>query len=85
MSHKGTVVSIGSSSVQEPVTLISDVNQRKQRRQHNDPNNSYKAKKNFTSFYTEANPCDCSKASVFFNKHHLVYHLLTSCLAFDIW
>ena len=38
--------------------LTSDVKQRKQRSQHNfpKPNNSYKAKKKFTSSYTEGNP-----------------------------
>ena len=39
------------------MTLTSDVNQRKQRSQHNrpNPNSSYKTKKNFTGFYTEVN------------------------------
>ena len=48
----------GSSSVYEPMTLTSDVKQRKQRSQHNrpNPNNGYKTKKNFTGFYTEVNP-----------------------------
>ena len=39
----------GSSSVEEPITLT------KYNRRYN-PNNSYKTKKNFTSFYTEVNP-----------------------------
>ena len=53
-----TIPKFGSSSVSNPVTLNSDVKQRKQRAQHNRPNpyNSYKTKKIFTSFYTEANP-----------------------------
>ena len=53
----------GLFSVYEPVTLTSDVKQRKQRSQHNrpNPNNRYKTKKNFTGFYTEVNPKKCFK------------------------
>ena len=49
---KDTNFVCGSSSVQKPVTLSSDVKQRIQRSQHNRPNsnNNYKTKKNFTVF-----------------------------------
>ena len=50
----------GSSSVKEPVTFTSDVEQRKQRSQNNreSEHNSDKTKKNFTVLgsYTEVNP-----------------------------
>ena len=49
---------MGSSSVQEPVTFTSDVEQRKQRSQNNRKNEHKreKTKKNFTGSYTEVNP-----------------------------
>ena len=53
------VNNLGSSSVQEPVKLTSDVKQKKNKEVNiTDPNpyNSYKTKKKFTGSYTEVNP-----------------------------
>ena len=48
--------------------LTSDVKQRKQRSQHNNPNpnNSYKTKKKFTGSYTEVNPKNLLKTKMSF-------------------
>lgn len=50
----------GSSLVQEPVTLTSDVKHRKQRSRHYRPQTlktaTTETKKNLTGFYSELNP-----------------------------
>ena len=65
----------GSSSVKEPVTITSDIEQRNQRSQNNRENehNSEKTKKNFTGTYTRLNPGKVSR-----NLATTLIHLMIS-------